>query len=88
MHKKNPSETWEWKKNRAVKILYSPPGISNGPPITGEQIIWWVICFYYNFLINELVPCFERFCINIGIKILSNVFSFFLDLTQIFTKGI
>jgi hypothetical protein len=57
-------------------MLYSPPGISNGPPLTGEQIIWWVICLFHNFLINELVPCFERFCINIGIKILSNVFPF------------
>ena len=26
---------------------------------------------------NELAPCFERFCIKIGIKILSNVFPFF-----------
>ena len=28
---------------------------------------------FHNFLINELVPCFERFCIKIGIKILSNL---------------
>ena len=31
---------------------------------------------------------FERFSIKIAIKISSNVFPFFLDLTQIFTKGI
>ena len=31
---------------------------------------------------------FERFSIKIAINISSNVFPFFLDLTQIFTKGI
>jgi hypothetical protein len=31
---------------------------------------------------------FERFSIKIAIKISSNVFPFFLDLTQMFTKGI
>jgi hypothetical protein len=31
--KKNRAETRDWKKNRAAKILYPPPGISNGPPL-------------------------------------------------------
>ena len=35
--------------------------------------------FVSQFFNDELVPCFERFCIKIGIrpKILSNVFPFF-----------